>query len=89
MIGDLPAAIDLDHRNVARRKDVLAFRVEPQGKDGRMLEQPDLVRSGGIALVGEALHRAPGGLVGHEPEVTNERRNAHAESVRTGRRASP
>lgn len=89
VIGDLPAAIDLDHRNVARREDVLALGVESQGKHGRMLEQPDLVGGGGGALVREALHRAPRGLVRHEPEVTNERRNAQAESARTGRSARP
>ena len=43
VVGDLPAAIDVDDGDVARRQHVLALRVHAHREHGRMLEQPDLV----------------------------------------------
>ena len=63
VIGDLPAAIDLDHRNAGVAPQVLAAAGETERVHRRMLGQPDLVGGAGVARVGERLHRAPAALV--------------------------
>ena len=63
VIGHLPAAIDLDHGDVAGGEHVARVGVQAQREHRRMLEQPDLVRRVLVARVGDALHLAPGGLV--------------------------
>ncbi len=63
VIGDLPAAIDLDHGNAGVAPQMLAAPGEPERVHRRMLGQPDLVGGTRVARVGERLHRAPAALV--------------------------
>src|SRR5690349_6752222 len=72
MVGHLPAAIDLHHRDVAGREHVARVAVQPLREHRRMLEQPDLVRRVRVARVGDALHFAPGGDVVNSPKPANE-----------------
>jgi hypothetical protein len=76
VIGHLPAAVDLHDGNVARVLEVLAAGVQPEGEHRRVFQQPYLVARRRIALVGEALHRAPRGLVRGQPEMANQGRIA-------------
>ena len=68
VIRHLPTAIDLDYRNVSGREQMGTTRIHAQREDGRMFEEPDLVRRFFIALIREPLHGAPRGLVLDETE---------------------
>src|SRR5579862_9995878 len=68
MVGDLSATVRRDDRDVAGIDHVLAPPGESQREYGRMLDEPRLVPGFGSARSRELLHRAPRGLVGHEPE---------------------
>ena len=69
VIGDLPAAVDLDHGDVAGGEHVARVCIHAEREHRRMLEQPDLVGRIRIARVGDALHFAPGGLVVHAAQT--------------------
>jgi hypothetical protein len=60
MIGHLPTAIDLQHRDIARRQQMLGATVQALGEYGIMLGKPKLIGSISIAPVGEVLHCLPG-----------------------------
>ena len=60
VIGHLTAAIDVHHRDVAGREQVLRSRVHPHCEHRRMLQEPELVGRRRIARVDVPLHRVPG-----------------------------
>ena len=74
VVGHLPASIDLQHRNFPGREQVRAIRVHAEGEYRLVLEQPDFIRAVRIALLGEALHCAPGWLIGDTAEPSHLRR---------------
>ena len=63
VIGHLAAAVDPDHRDVARRQQVLGLAGLPLGEHRRVLHQPKLVAGVSVAVVGEGLHCAPNRLI--------------------------
>jgi len=63
MIGDLSATVGCDDGDTARIDDMLRATGFTEGIDRWMLQQPKLVGSARIALVGEGLHGPPGGPV--------------------------
>ena len=63
MIGDLAAAVGLDHRDITRTEQVLGLAGLALGEHGRMLDHPELGGGILIARVGEISHRLPGGQV--------------------------
>ncbi|MBK6336890.1 MAG: hypothetical protein IPF60_14460 [Betaproteobacteria bacterium] len=73
MVGDLPAAVDLDRGDAVVAQQVLAAAGEAQRVDGRVLGQPDFVGRAGGAGVGERLHRAPGRQVGGAAQRPDQR----------------
>jgi ABC-type sugar transport system ATPase subunit len=65
--------------------------IHPEREHRRMLEQPELIGGGAGALIGEALHRPPGPLVGHEAQPAHHgrrrrqrRRGLHRSARRLG-----
>src|SRR5690606_23501520 len=82
VVGDLAAAIHLEHRDVAGRQQVLQPTGLAEGEDGVVLDQPQLVGRGLVAGVGERLHGPPHRLVGDATEV------AHAQGAGRVRRYS-
>ena len=78
VIGDLPAAIHLNHRDRGVFQQVLALAVEPPGVDSRMLQEPDLVRSIGLVNGGEALHGFERRFVFDYAEALDHRRRYRA-----------
>ena len=83
VVGDLPAAVDLDHRDVGGAQQMLRLARLPEGVDRRMLQPPQLVGGVVVAPVGEGLHRAPGRLVGRAAQFAHHagRRPARAHST--------
>src|SRR5690606_15081268 len=69
VVGHLPAALDLYHRYIAGRQEMLGLAGLPLGEHLGVLEQPDLIGSARIALTGQATHRLQRGLVVHQPEM--------------------
>src|SRR5690606_25354904 len=72
VVGDLAPAIDLHHRDVARREHVLGFSGLAEGEYRIMLDQPQFVGTAFAARVGERLHRAPHRLVRATPQVPDQ-----------------
>jgi hypothetical protein len=73
VVRHLSTAIDLNNRNIAGRQHVSRAGIHPKREDRRMLQEPDLVRSGSVALIGKALHGSPCGLVFNTPKAANDR----------------
>jgi hypothetical protein len=73
VVRHLSATIDLDNRNIAGRQHVSRAGIHPKREDRRMLQEPDLVRSGSVALISQALHGSPCGLVFNTPKAANDR----------------
>ncbi len=72
VVGDLPPAVYLEHRDGAiGARQVLGSARDSIGIDRRVLEEPDLVRRGRSPCRGEGLHRLPGLFVGDEAEATD------------------
>src|SRR5690606_29508311 len=69
VVGDLAAAVDVQHRNVARGQHVLGAAGLAEGEHRFVLDQPQLVGRGRVTRVGEGLHRAPDRLVRLPAEV--------------------
>src|SRR5690606_26581623 len=63
VVGDLAAAVDVQHRDVARGEHVLGAAGLAEGEHRIVLDQPQLVGRGRVTRVGEGLHRAPDRLV--------------------------
>ena len=63
VVGDLAAAVDLDHRYADVAQQVLGLAGLAEREHRRMFEQPQFVGSVGAALGGEGLHRTPGRFV--------------------------
>ena len=59
VVGDLAATIDLHDLDVARREQVLARGIQPQGENRRVLTIADFICRGLVALVRERLHCFP------------------------------
>ena len=72
VVGDLPAAVDLDHRDVAGIAQMRGIGVHPEREHRIVLQNPDLVRRRRIAPIGEVLHRAPGLEVPDAAQLTDE-----------------
>ena len=71
VVGHLPAAIDLHHRDVTRREQVGGIRVHAQCEDRLVLEHPEFIRGIDSALIGEGLHRTPGVEIPGAAEFTD------------------
>jgi hypothetical protein len=56
VVRDLPAPIDLNDRDVARRQDMFAIRIQAQSVNRRVFEQPDFVRCPRPSPIGERGH---------------------------------
>jgi hypothetical protein len=72
VVGDLAAAIDLQHRDVARGQHVLGPAGLAEGEHRRVLDQPELVGLWPVAAVGEGLHGAPDRRVGLAAEAADD-----------------
>jgi len=77
VIGHLSTAVDLHHGNVPNGLKMLPIGVEAEREHRRMFQEPNFIASRRVAFVGKALHRPPSGLVGHQPEVADQRRFGH------------
>jgi hypothetical protein len=72
MVGYLPAAIDLEHRDAVLAQQVLAPTGKPERIDRLVLGEPDFVARRGAARGIERLHRAPRGLILGQPEIPDQ-----------------
>ncbi|MCY1454252.1 hypothetical protein D9M71_713040 [compost metagenome] len=72
MVGDLAAALDLDHRDVSRRQQMLGLAGLALGEHLGMLQQPDFVGRPFVALASQATHRLQGRQVVHQPQMTHD-----------------
>ena len=77
VIGHLTAAVDLNHRNIARRQQMLAAGIQSQREHRRMFDEPDFVGSRTVSVVRKLLHRPPGRLVRHLAEMPDHGSVAH------------
>ncbi len=73
VIGDLAAAVDLDHWNIGTVQQVFRLAGKTLGVYGRMLHQPDFIACSAIPLGGEFFHRIPGRLVFDQSQRMNDR----------------
>jgi hypothetical protein len=74
MVGHLPAAVDLHHRDITRQQQVLGLAGLALGEHRRVLDQPDFVGGIAAAFVGEALHGMPDRLVSHLAKLAKAQR---------------
>ena len=63
VVGNLPAAIDLERRNAVIAQQVVVAARKTERIDRRMLSQPDFIACTDATRGGERLHCAPGRLV--------------------------
>ncbi len=83
MIGDLPTAVHLDHRNITGRQHVFGLAGLALGEHRGMLNQPQLVVRGiFVARVGESLHVAPDRFIIRQSKAPQ--RSAYLESASHG-----
>ena len=82
MVRHLPAAIDIDHGNAPGGQQVFSPGVHPQGKNRRVLQQPDLVRGARIARLRERLHVSPDRHIVMQPQVCDLQRRCCVAHVR-------
>src|SRR5690606_21662098 len=71
VICHLAAAIDLNHRNIAGRDDMLGLAGLALRKHARMLQQPHFIECVCIARIGEGAHCIPHGLIIGEAELAD------------------
>ncbi len=74
VIGNLAAAIGLNHRYRRGLQQMLGLARETLGIDRRMLQQPNFVARFGVALRSESLHRVPRGFVIGDTELPDRQR---------------
>ncbi|MOA34008.1 hypothetical protein D3C78_1553510 [compost metagenome] len=67
MIGNLAAAIALDHRDIAWHQQMFCLTGLALGEHGLMLHQPQFIKRGLIAVIGEAVHGLGYRLIGLQP----------------------
>src|SRR5690606_30019716 len=72
VVGHLAAAVDVQYWNVAGAEHVFGLAGLAEGEDRIVFDQPQFVERIPVARVGEALHRAPDGLVGLATEVADQ-----------------
>ena len=84
VIGHLAAAVDVHHRDVARRQHVLVLAGLPEGEHRIVLDQPQLVDGGVGARIGEALHGAPHRLIRLATQFADDARRAHSVHFTSG-----
>ena len=88
VVRHLPAAIDIDHGNAPGGQQVFTPGVHPEGKNRRVLQQPDLVRGVRIARLGERLHIVPDRYIVTQPQVCDLQRGRCVARLRLDRHHS-
>ncbi|MNP21365.1 hypothetical protein D3C76_1139790 [compost metagenome] len=83
VVGHLTTTVDLHHRNITGKQQMLGLAGLALGEHRRVFHQPDLV--GGIvaAFVGEALHGMPDRLVSHLAELAKAQHPGHHSTMCT------
>ncbi|MNI20362.1 hypothetical protein D3C73_738430 [compost metagenome] len=83
VVGHLTTTVDLHHRNITGKQQMLGLAGLALGEHRRVFDQPDLV--GGIvaAFVGEALHGMPDRLVSHLAELAKAQHPGHHSTMCT------
>jgi hypothetical protein len=72
MVSDLSTTVGLDDRNGMGVEDMVGAGSKPQGKDRRMLHQPDLIRRVGLSMGGKGPHLSQAVQVGRlSPDATD------------------
>ena len=74
MVGHLAAPIDLQHRDIAGRNQMLAPAIHAEREYRWVFDEPDFIAGLLVALIGESLHVAPNRFVGLQPEATDQGR---------------
>ncbi|MNY21913.1 hypothetical protein D3C86_1554920 [compost metagenome] len=83
VVGHLTTTVDLHHRNIPGKQQVLGLAGLALGEHRGMLNQPDLVGGIAAAFVGEALHGMPDWLVSHLAEFAKAQRARHHSTMCT------
>src|SRR5262249_18653808 len=78
------APVDLDDWYIAGSQHVCRTRVHAESEDRWVFEEPDLVGSRGIALIGEALHGAPRRLVLEQAHMADDGRGERPRRPQAG-----
>ena len=72
MVGNLPAALHLNHRDVTRRQQMFGLAGLTLGEHPGVLQQPDFIGRQLIALGGQPTHRVQGRQIIHDTEVAHD-----------------